>query len=381
MTNTRGNAPIRSGMSGQLGEGEFSVPAGVESTSGSRERPLRVRSAAALAATVPYILGFQPDESLVITFFDRRGRLRLTGRFELSGGGCDIKSIADVMSDQLVPGESVAVHLAAFTRHADSAADVLDALRALCRSRRVRLLGAGIVEDNRWRPLTTSGGVEEPGQSLDEGEALDAVCEMVLSGRSFVANRSEIVRMVTGVEEIRDSVERELVGLRDGCGQPGATGISDGGPAGARQRRELEDSILAYFGGRRGAPGPRELAEWAVGLGDSRVREPVLWRLSPASPDEGLDHSVEEIVSAWTWLIRATPAPMVAPMAAALAAFAWQSGNGVLARISASHALDADPTSRLGRLVIRAMNRSTSPSVWIDLMRSMTVDELRGCRI
>ncbi len=368
MTNTWGEAPIRSEMSGRLGEGEFTVPAGADPAGGSRERPLRVRSAAALAAMIPYVLGFLPDESLVITFFDRKGRLRLTGRFDLPAGDSDIQAIVEVMSDQLVPGEAASVHLAAFTCAAEPAAGVLDALCALCRARRVRVLGAGIVAENRWKSLNASGVVDEPGQSLDEGESLDAVCEMVLSGRSFVANRSDLVRMVTGMEQIRDAVQREL------------GGIAEGGSSGVGERRRIEDAILAYFGGRRPAPGPRELAEWAVGLGDSRVREPLLWRLSPASPDDGFDQSVEEIVSAWTWLIRATPVPVVAPMSAALAAFAWQSGNGVLARIAASHALDSDPTSRLGRLVIRAMNRSTSPSVWIDLMRSMTVDELRGCR-
>ncbi|MDP3972238.1 MAG: DUF4192 domain-containing protein [Candidatus Nanopelagicales bacterium] len=379
MTNTRGRTPAHSSAFSSPTGGFTELAVGSGSDSDAEARTVKLRSSAAVAATIPYMLGFVPADSIVSTFFDRHGRLRLSARFDLPKRGGDLGSVAEVISRELARCEGVSMHLATFSDDEELCGDVLDALSELCRRRDIELLGAGMVAGNRWKSLTAAGCVESDGEPLTEGDPLDAACSMVLAGRSFVADRSDIEELVTGVEEVREAVQVELAQLR-GRGDRRSTQSSGDSADDAQRRLEMEESIVGYLCGQRHAPEAPELADWAVSFRDSRLREPVLWCLSPAAPGEHEDLSVDDIISAWSWWVRATPSDAVAPVVAAMAAFAWQSGNGVLAAIAAEYALECDPASRLGRLVSRAVSASTPPAVWIDLMRSMTVEELRGCR-
>lgn len=379
MTNTRGKTSAQSSAftSSTGGFTELGIGSGLDS--GSESRTVKLRSSAAVAATIPYMLGFVPADSIVSTFFDRRGRLRLSARFDLPKRGGDLASVAEVISRELARCEGVSMHLAAFSDDQELCGDILDALRELCRSQGIELLGAGMVTGNHWKSLTAAGCVETDGEPLTEGDPLDAACSMVLAGRSFVADRSDIEELVTGAEEVREAVQAELAQLR-GRGDRRSAQSSGDSADDAQRRLEMEESIVGYLCGQRSAPGASELADWAMSFRDSRLREPVLWRLSPAAPGAHVDRSIDEIIAAWSWWVRATPSDAVAPVAAAMAAFAWQSGNGVLAAIASEYSLECDPASRLGRLVSRAVSASTPPAVWIDLMRSMTVEELRGRR-
>lgn len=336
---------------------------------------LRVVSASAVAAAIPYQLGFFPAESLVLSFFEGAGRLVSVARFDLAqvsngtlggapAGGRGPRRVWDAS----------AVHVAAFSRGVAAAAEVVGSVSREWELLDLTLVGAGVVADSTWWGVGRDGTVSGNGESLLAGEALATTCRLAMAGRSFLADRGDLVAIVRRPEwRMRVQVGRSLARLRL------SEGGSRRGPRLDRGARvHIEESVLGFLVHGSVAPRAAEVASWALAFADSRVREPVLWRLSPAAPTHVSANAADAVASRFAWLVRCVPRHSAAALAAALAAFAWQSGNGALAGIAAGYSVEADPANRLGRLVSAAVARGTPPGVWIDLMRSMSLEDLRG---
>ena len=65
----------------------------------------------------------------------------------------------------------------------------------------------------------------------------------------------------------------------------------------------------------------------------------------------------------------------VAPLATALAGCAWLDGNGALATVALERALAADSGYSLARLLERAISHNVPPSVWTESLEAVSYDE------
>jgi hypothetical protein len=150
--------------------------------------------------------------------------------------------------------------------------------------------------------------------------------------------------------------------------------------AGERWRRAAEDHMVTTFS--RADPdadvlrqeGPR----WAAALADSRVREPLLYRLVIEVPRT---HRREVLSAARAWLtelVAVVPGHWCAPVAATLAALVWQQGDGAFAGIAAEHALSADPGNTLAELVHRGAGSGVPPMIWREVFGAFSLAELRA---
>lgn len=340
---------------------------------GEAEQPVvKVGSSAAIAAIAPQLLGFRPNESLVMTFFNSDRRLQLVARIDLPIPPGEELAAVGPLFDQAVAGGFAAVHLAAVTASKQLAPDQMSLIASGFEDLGVWVMGCGAVWDDRWWPMNPNGLFDEVGESLRGGPALRSVSELVLRGRACAADRDELVERVRG--EDPDMRGRVAWALNTKASRLWAHGEGDG-DAGGGARLKVENALVAFLTGARDRPTPREAAKWIRALADSRVREPMLWRLSPAPGEVVTD---DRAVTALAWLLRACPPEWAAPVAASVAALAWQGGDGVLASIASDYACECDPGNRLGGLIQAAVLQGTHPSVWTDLMRSMTLPGLRG---
>lgn len=345
------------------------------STAENGQPLVRIGSAAAVAAIAPQLLGFRPRESLVLTFFDEHARLQLASRMDLPIiEGAEHDAVGDLF-DLAHRSCWRAVHIAVVSDAASVPSPLIKALRWLASQGRLDILGCGLVRSGRWLSIEPNGELTEPGESLSDGSALAATSQLVLAGRSFVADREAFVQQVRGSEPGSDEIARILTDPA----APWVT-ISASGRKSSRARLMVEDAIVGYLMGDGGQPDPATAAQWIAAFSDSRVREAVLWRLSPAAPDHTVGVSQDTVTEALGWLVRAAPTSWSGPVASSLAALAWQGGDGVLAGVAADYALECDPANRLADLVALALNRGAPPTIWIDLMRSMTLGELRTSR-
>lgn len=339
--------------------------------------PLDLRSAAAVVAIIPQLLGFVPEDSVVRVEFDRGGCLRRTMRVDqhlFAGGSAPRVGPPEPPRDP----EAVSALVAAFARDERAGGAAAACAARKCQQEGLEVLDAGAVVGSRWIPVDADGSPVPGEASLTEGEPLEAKCHLVLAGVSFLPDRASLEATVRGADPVVcDQVAEALRSQSAGTSGAGAKRLGARSESALRRRRRVEDAVVGFLRGLDPSPNPRDLAAWATALKDSRVREPVLWRLSPASSEGSVRGAPGGVTDRLAGLVRCVPPPACAPLASMLAAVAWQSGHGTLAGIAAGYACESDPANRLGSLVSQAVRRGAPPALWIDLMRSFTVGELR----
>lgn len=348
---------------------------------------LVLRDPVQLAVSIPYLLGFAPERSIVVTFAAESGRHVLTARCDLPGpmdppsrfvdgldaicdAGC-ADGAASVAAVIYPPEDSAAIDIA----------QVVSDFIVVVPELGLDLLSVGTVRNGMWHNELEP---HEPLVKIAEA-GVGTAAEWVARGVAFEGSRADLSGRVRGpdttlahgvrhfVESQDDSWDREITRNREA-------------------RRELEDSLLEFLipadsigpGGRShprlSLPSIETLAGWAVGLADSRVREPVLWRLAELTGGQGeLEGEPQRrMLDALCVLVRNTPEEDVAPLASCLAAFSWQLGNGAIAEIASEYGLVADPRNVLCQLVSDAVTRGVHPEVWVEMLQAMSLDELRS---
>ena len=311
---------------------------------------LVLRSAVDVAASVPYLLGFAPDDSVALVFFDADCRHVLTARIdwpsEVAGlDGCldlvidTCRNAAENGADQaqlvLYPPASVpAVHVSDFANIFDQA-----------------LLGAGVapisigsVVDGYWKDL----GDPSAARARLDSIGASAACQWVANGVSYLPDRDSVVERIDG-RPTPVLLRLDALLDQDDVGQfvPEMSRAKD--------RRALEEAIYGHLFPTRlardvdaptspiGLPDDSLILRWALALADRRIREPLLWRFAQMYGDRApdTDRALNDALSGLCLLVRNTPNELVAAIASCSAALAWQQGNGALAQIAAERGLKA----------------------------------------
>jgi hypothetical protein len=370
---------------------------------------LVLRSAVDVAASIPYLLGFAPDDSVALVFFDADYRHVLTARIDWPPHVADFEGCLDLVIDTcrnaiengadqaqivLYPPTSVPA------RHVRNAAAAVD---GALQGTGVAVISVGSVADGFWLdlgdPLATRANVNDRGAS--------AAFQWVANGVSYLPDREAVVDRIDGeptpvAARLADRLNREDINKF----------IPN--TASAKHRRALEEAIYGYlFPTRLSAdldspalpitlPNDSQILGWALALADRRIREPLLWRFAQMYGDRApdTDHALKEALAGLSLLVRNTPDEVVGALASCTAALAWQQGNGALAQIAAERGLKAktdsndsndnnDSNSRDGRsssnvrnvlcdLVFKAVEQGVHPSIWVEMLNSMTLQELRS---
>lgn len=326
------------------------------SRSPDEEVVVRLSGPQDLVASLPSMLGFVPDESLVVIAMHRRG-----GRSRV-GGMARVDLVAEAAASERPEIDRVLV--AAVRQRLERAAPdslvvvvvaeaapdgplpytaLVEAVTASFGELGVPVTGtfwaARIAEGAPWRCYDTCGCTG----TLSDPTGTLAAAETAAAGRVTYASRDEAEAVLSPDPAARGARRRELV---DEAHQAALTDRELSGLAAARRDLDAVRHAAAEVG-RGVVLAEEEIARLAVALCDPRVRDVCLG--FAAGHDAAVEPAHAEQL--WTVLVRAVPAPEVAEPATLLAFATLDHGGGATLTTALVRAMDADPGHQLSRLL------------------------------
>jgi hypothetical protein len=298
---------------------------------------LDISTPAELAAVVPHLLGFSPEDSLVCVPTHGGGPV---ARVDLPHDSQTLRDVTQALADAYRRNRTTcpAVAVLAFTDQSRDAVVALQALTSALDGTRVD--AALLVDLHQWTDVTTG----ETGE-VDAGTRDSIAAEVVGRGRALPkASRADLARALRG----DGTALGELI--------PGVL---------ARTTELTHDDLIDEAGWVRHSldrfqhnPVPvndQAAARLVVALTLPPVRDLVL-------AEHCLDNA-ETMSSLWRDLVRRTPRADVGPVAELLAFSSWLAGNGAEAWV----ALDVSEEAQAGPLadlVAEALQGAAPPHLW-----------------
>ena len=336
-----------------------------------------LRGPDAVIAAIPYLLGFHPQESIVIVWMRDR-RICLTQRMDLGadgpGEGLASEALSMIASHAQATSAIAVVYAGDPNGHRGWRRDVFEALQTGLDTAQVALMDVLHVHQGRWwsyqcqqECCPASGRVVDLVVQQEVASILSEV------GGEPARSRDEVVEMLAPdlqaqacVGPIVESLSATLRDLRVGAQQ--ATGALE------ELRERYLQGLLPGFLGQGIDPRSTDeesLAEVIVGLSDVRVRDTLLWHLARE----------RDVAGCLNWLehaMRAAPVGYVAPVATCTAIAAWLQGDGVRANAALERALEDDREYALGWLVAQSIMNGLPPQTWRGVMSTLSESDCRS---
>ncbi|HEX8509596.1 MAG TPA: DUF4192 domain-containing protein [Propionibacteriaceae bacterium] len=319
----------------------------------SASPPARVRasSPADLLALVPYLLGFRPEESLVVVLI-RSGQVLLTARIDLPPVSSH-REVTGQMADLATQHSADAMVVFAYSEGAEPAksllSELIDGLTAC------GLIDALYVDGHRWWSLMCTASCCPPEGTPFDPSTSQLAAEAVFAGLGAAPARSSIEAQVRG-PNATDLHRLSALGLDAERAHASLT---------QEQRVQLMSARVASFLAMPGPLGDDACAELAVLAVDVTVRD-VAWA-AMSRPD------IDDHLDLWGQVVARAVAPWEAAPLCLLGMAAWISGNGALQNCCADRARRVHPGYSMTTLLDEINQRALPPSFW-DLMAA----DMRG---
>ncbi len=323
----------------------------------------RAKSPTDLLACVPTLLGFHPEDSVVMVTTGRaaepvHARVDLPGR---PGRAGVVASIVAELRD-VVAGHGVEeVALVLYTADPELADDVGSALTAALAGEGVEVALVLRTDGTRWFAHDDDGTSRPmaPGVPYDLTHHPLTV-QAVVAGRVVHGSRAALRRSLepapaAAVAAVTLAVDQHCDRLL--ASVPGDRGAADRGLVGyqAVEERWVRHRVCRFLLDRR-ALDADDAGRLLVAIVSVRVRD-VAW--AQMSRDNARSH-----VDLWRDLVRRSPDEVVAAPAALLAFAAWLSGDGALAWCAVERCQAAQPDYSMASLVAQALAGAVPPSSW-----------------
>ncbi|MCW4353312.1 DUF4192 domain-containing protein [Hoyosella sp. YIM 151337] len=331
-------------------------PADSSVTTGNAPAKLRLTHVSDLLGALPALLGYYPEESIVVMCMggprrtDFTGFIRADVPFDADGAVC-FDVLPEVVSSLIQFCDSNGVNTVLLAVISDTspllAADITDAviegLECAGISVGAAYMAPRISAGERWRselPIRDEGVIADPRESA-------VAAELVAAGRMIRPSRSDLVTELECADEQQSQrIAKKLKLL----------------PSHKRRAKSPEDAhhlerVLFAVSSIDCWEQPGD--EECVALAEALLRIPVrdcvfaLALTDEAEPAERL----------WTVLTRYLPEPARAEAATLLAHSAYVRGDGTLAGVALDIALGADSEHRMARLLDTALRAGTPPNV------------------
>ncbi len=328
------------------------------------QRRVRIGSPDALLAVVPWLLEFEPSNSMVVVGTEpSRAQVRITLRYDLPDPA-DARVAAAIASHaaNVLAAQGIDSASAVGYGPAHLVTPVADALREVVPQAGVVVTELLRAENKRyWSYLCVEPGCCPPeGVPFDVTDHPAAQTMAAAASARVLSSRAELAASVATVEgDAAEAMDRATRKAEEQVARLIARAARSGRKASIRRLiataglRAVGEAIKRY---RRGSTVGPETAAWlTVVLRDLRVRDDAWARMLP-------EHRVAHL-RLWTDLTRmARPGYVCAP-ASLLAFVAWQSGNGALANVAIDRALAEDPYYSMARLLREAVDSGAPPSL------------------
>lgn len=297
---------------------------------------VRLGTPGEIAATIPYLIGFQPQNSLVIVSLRER-RVGLTLRYDLPAWDLTGEMVADVQQRLAHDGATGALVLV-FT----------DEEGTLPRLEQVQNLELGLMASN--------GVTVREALLVRDGLWSSYLCESTccpVEGTPIPTDSNNVDMIATAnadrpVLNDRDALSRSVAGPDTDDGLYDATNVDLDGLA-------LWKRALAERMERPTPLTPQAAATLAVQLTDVQVRDRVL--TLALESDLHLDHLLALVIET----AQNTHDRHAAPICTVLAVLAWLKGDGGLANVALDRAFAATPNYSLATLIRTGLDAQLPP--------------------
>jgi len=290
-------------------------------------------------AAVPIVLGFVPEESVVMLTFGSEHPFH--ARLDLPDAEADRRAAARALVGPALRYGVERVLFVLYTDDAELAAACVTVLVGTFTGAGIEVVEALRSDGRCWFAVPGEG--DPPGAT---GTPYDVsghlfTAESVASGRVTRASRAELAATVAADDHACDAVAEALRAL------------------------DPEDRLLD------GRAVRTVVAEWAAGLGspDPVSSARVLGSLREAAVRDAVltvadRQQAERELAVWSMLVRSAPLDLVAPGASVLAFLAWLAGDGALAWCAIERAAEGEPSCSLADRVAEALEQALPPSAW-----------------
>lgn len=327
------------------------------------ERRVRLGSLTSLLAIVPHLLGFSPDNSLVVLGTEPpRGRIKVTLRYDLPDPP-DPEVVTEISAHVLGVLASQRIESAVAIGYGSErlVTPLVQAIRDDAPAAGVLITELLRVDDARyWSYLCANPDCCPPDGRPFETADQPVNAAMEAAGSRVLGSRSELAATVaplTGAEgeamrgatwRAEDRVARLMARIkRSGKLSVARRLIATDG------LRAVSEAIDRYREGDR-LRTDDEFAWLTVVLRDLRVRDDAWARMDP-------DHR-EAHLRMWMDIVRRARPGYVAAPASLLAFVAWQCGNGALANVALDRAVDDDRGYSMAQLLREVIDSGAPPS-------------------
>lgn len=305
---------------------------------------LTARTPADLVAAVPCVLGFHPEDSLVMLTFGRRGR-SFHARVDLPRDPDDLPELCALLVGAALTNQVEAIVLIAFADEDQPARAALDAVHDALDAADLDVLEMLRADGARWWPM-------RPGlpPELYAGVPYDLAghpfsAQSVLAGRVTHRSRAELAATLEPDPRQVAAVQRCLAGR-------GAPPPRSQRPAEARW---LVATLRSYVDS--GAePDTEEVARIVAAVRDITLRD-AAWSL--VTREDASRH-----IDLWRAVLRRCPSAWAAPPAALLAFAAWLGGQGALAWCAVDRCREADAGYTMADRVAELLDAALAPDLW-----------------
>lgn len=324
---------------------------------------LKLTSPAEVVAAVPYLLGFQPANSVVLlSLRGPRHRVGLTLRADLPAPQGVLEGVAELV--EYLRRDGAEAVIAVFYAAETDAAETWHALSEALRQAGLSLREALRISQGRWWSYLctvpaccpTAGTVilspHEPGGPARVG------AEMVSAGLVALGSREELADTVRAADPaVLAAAEGVLAAAAE---QVVRRVVRPGGLAACR--REWQRHLVRVLQERASPqPAPPVTAEELAGLLIAIADPPTRDLAADWASGRG-EVAAAAAQSLWLELTRRAPPPYDVAPATLLAHAAWFAGNGALARVAVERALASDPSYRLAQLIERLLDEGVDPA-------------------
>ncbi|MEV0715721.1 DUF4192 domain-containing protein [Asanoa sp. NPDC050611] len=340
--------------------------------------PITVRSCADLIASVPYLLGFHPSESIVVIAIVG-DRVRFVVRGELPGAVSPDR-IARRLLSLLLRDSIDAVAIIGYGP-STLVTPVAEAVCVALRSTDVTTVDVLRVDSGRYWSYVCANPSCCPPEGMPFDLATTCVgAAAVYAGRVALPDRDAVATLVapiTGAARVAmtDATARadtRLTALVDAARAAADTGS-------VRLRSMAHTAAGAVHANARVAKTLRAAGDAAVDDAVDRYRagrtltdDEVAWLsvLLVHLPvrDHAWEHTTDDDwhVDLWSDVVRRVDPPLAAAPASLLAFAAWRVGHGALATIAVERALAVDPDYALARMIDEILDQCLPPSIMVD---------------
>ncbi|HTX95899.1 MAG TPA: DUF4192 domain-containing protein [Mycobacterium sp.] len=311
-----------------------------------------LRRPGALIAALPAVLGFVPENSLIVVSLGD-GELGSVMRVDLSEELMNrVGHLAEVAAAAR-PEAAIAVIVDADGAHCPSCNEdyrqLCDQLNEALSRHDIELWAAHVVDrvavGGRWHCVDGCGS----GGLVDDPSASPLAAAAVLDGRRLYARRADLQAVIAVDDPVRSAELTEVVSRQAARRQaahradPGRCARSDVRHALAAASRVASGQSLSQA----------QLAKLGCALSDAEVRD-ILYALA-------VGENAGEAESLWALLARTLPPPWRVEALVLLAFSAYARGDGPLAGVSLEAALRCAPDHRMAGMLDTALQSGLRP--------------------